>query len=163
MRTLQAAVCAVFLGTAAAQAAPARIASFGFEFQYFNGSASTAETARLHMLDGLLSAKLRQEGYRLVGTGPVAAEAKRQDLLDCGTCASDLARKLGANISAVGWVQKVSNLILNVNLVLRDAATGKALRAGSVSIRGNTEQSWRRGLDYLLSESIFPAGKPIPQ
>jgi len=52
-------------------------------------------------------------------------------------------------------VQKVSNLILNVNLVVEDVATGKTLRADSVDIRGNTDESWTRGLRYLLNERMF--------
>ena len=52
-------------------------------------------------------------------------------------------------------MQKVSNLILNVNLVIEDAATGRPLRAGSVDIRGNTDKSWQRGLRYLLDERLF--------
>ena len=67
----------------------------------------------------------------------------------------DLARQLGAQQVAYGWVQKVSNLILNVNLVVEDAATGKTLRADSVDIRGNTDESWTRGLRYLLNERMF--------
>ena len=58
---------------------------------------------------------------------------------------------------AVGWVQKVSNLILNINLYLRNAATGDVLVLGSVDIRGNTDESWRRGTEYLLKHRILPA------
>ena len=52
-------------------------------------------------------------------------------------------------------MQKVSNLILNVNLVIEDAATGRVLHAESVDIRGNTDESWSRGLRYLLNERMF--------
>ena len=48
-----------------------------------------------------------------------------------------------------GWGQKVSNLILNINVYMEDAESGKIKFARSVDIRGNDE-SWRRGLDYLL-------------
>ncbi len=54
-----------------------------------------------------------------------------------------------------GWVQKVSNLILNINLVIEDAQTGKVLRADSVDIRSNTDNSWSRGLRFLLNERLF--------
>ena len=52
-------------------------------------------------------------------------------------------------------MQKVSNLILNVNLVVEEASTGRTLRAESVDIRGNTDESWSRGLRYLLNERMF--------
>lgn len=147
----------------AAHAAPVRVAAFGFELKDTSGEPTAAEMARLGMLDDVLKQKLTAAGYALVSLTPVAAELKRQDLLDCTTCAADLARQVGASVAVVGWVQKVSNLILNVNLVLRDAKSNQVLRAGSVSIRGNTDESWRRGLDYLLTESIFPPGKALPR
>ena len=47
-------------------------------------------------------------------------------------------------------VQKVSNLILNMNLYLADPATEKLTFLKSVDIRGNTDKSWSRSLRYLL-------------
>jgi Protein of unknown function (DUF2380) len=47
-------------------------------------------------------------------------------------------------------VQKVSNLILNINLYMEDAASGQMEFAKNVDIRGNTDESWRHGLDYLV-------------
>ncbi len=62
---------------------------------------------------------------------------------------------MGADLAAYGWVQNVSNLILNINLVIEDAATGKRLNAASVDIRGNTDESWDRGLRYLVRERVL--------
>jgi Protein of unknown function (DUF2380) len=78
-----------------------------------------------------------------------------QSIRGCNGCELDLAKKLGARIAAYGWVQKVSNLILNINVVIEDASTGKVLKADSVDIRGNTNDSWTRGLRYLLNERLF--------
>jgi hypothetical protein len=55
-------------------------------------------------------------------------------------------------------VQKVSNLILNINVYMRDAESGRMTFARSVDIRGNTDESWQRGLDYLLRNYLL--GKP---
>jgi len=73
----------------------------------------------------------------------------------CNGCELEMARKAGAQLAAYGWVQKVSNLILNVNLVIEDVSTGQKLRADSVDIRGNTDESWQRGLKYLIDERLF--------
>jgi hypothetical protein len=54
-------------------------------------------------------------------------------------------------------VQKVSNLILNITLVVRDVGTGQVINAGSVDLRGNTDESWSRGLSYLLRNRLQPA------
>ena len=53
-------------------------------------------------------------------------------------------------------MHEFSNLILNINLQVREVATGRLIQAGTVDIRGNTDESWRRGLRYLLDRRIFP-------
>ena len=47
------------------------------------------------------------------------------------------------------WVQKVSNLILNINIQIRDVQSGLIVLTRSVDIRGNTDVSWLRGVRYL--------------
>jgi hypothetical protein len=47
-------------------------------------------------------------------------------------------------------VQKVSNLILNINLYMEDVQTGRMEFARSVDIRGNTDESWRHVHDPAL-------------
>jgi hypothetical protein len=37
---------------------------------------------------------------------------------------------------------------------ISDIETGKALKSGSVDIRGNSDQSWERGLKFLLEEHV---------
>ncbi len=54
-----------------------------------------------------------------------------------------------------GLIQKVSNLILNFNVYVREARTGELLRTGSVDIRGNTDESWRRGVAYLVRNRLL--------
>jgi hypothetical protein len=169
MRVLLATLCLVAACAAGAHAAQTSVKAAVFGFRLVDTSAfstpatNKAEQARLAMLDSLLLERLRAAGYQLVSTAPLATQIKEQDMLNCATCAPDFAHQLGADVSVTGWVQKVSNLILNVNLVIRDARTDKLLRAGSVSIRSNTDESWTRGLNYLLAERILPAGKDIPQ
>ena len=63
-----------------------------------------------------------------------------------------------------GTVHKVSNLILNINVTVRDAGSGQAVRAGSVDIRGNTDESWLRGVSYLVRNRLLdpPLRRPLP-
>ena len=61
----------------------------------------------------------------------------------------------GAYWAAWGTVQKVSNLILNINLYMEDERVGKLRFVKSVDIRGNTDELWRRGLDYMLRNYLF--------
>ena len=55
-------------------------------------------------------------------------------------------------------VQKVSDLILNINVYMADVATGKLTFVHSVDIRGNTDKSWTRGIAYLV-ENYLLAGR----
>ena len=136
--------------------APPRLAVFDFALSNTSPAASTPEElARLGRLDGQLAEALRRR-FALVDIAPVRRRLARvESIRGCNGCELDMARDLGAEQVAYGWVQKVSNLILNVNLVIEDAATGRTLHAESVDIRGNTDESWTRGLRYLLNERMF--------
>ena len=139
-----------------AMAAAPSVAVFDFDLVNTSPAASTAdEMARLHGLDRQLHDDLARR-YAVVDIAPVRSRlANVASIRSCNGCELDLARQAGASLAAYGWVQKVSNLILNINLVIEDAASGRVIKADSVDIRGNTDDSWRRGLKYLLEERLF--------
>jgi uncharacterized protein DUF2380 len=133
-----------------------------FDFQLIDTSPAPAtpeERDRTRRLGDALRDALRRSGhYDVVDIAPVRAKlAGMAEIRDCNGCERALAHELGASQAAYGWVQKVSNLILNLNLVIEDAASGRILHAGSVDIRGNTDESWFRGLKFLLEEHVFDA------
>jgi hypothetical protein len=70
---------------------------------------------------------------------------------------------LGVEQVGICWVQKVSNLILNLNLRVEEVASGKTLFQRSVDIRGNTDLSWRRGATALVGLLVeqAPAASPV--
>jgi hypothetical protein len=74
---------------------------------------------------------------------------------ECGGCEISYGKALGSDISAWIVVQKVSNLILNINLYMVDINSQKILLVQSVDIRGNTDESWTRGLNYLLTHHVL--------
>jgi Protein of unknown function (DUF2380) len=126
-----------------------------FDFEVINTSLEANrpdEAQRLAMLSSILRERLAAlERFRLIDTAPLRERiAKAPELHSCNGCDLDFGRELGADVIAIGTVQKVSNLILNINLVLKDVPSGTVLSGGSVDIRGNTDDSWRRGLDRLL-------------
>jgi Protein of unknown function (DUF2380) len=142
-------------GTMAADAEEhPRIAFFGFSL--INTSLETTkpvEEARLQMLDVLLEQALGGSGRFSFIAIPSELQKKIADgpaIPNCNGCERDFANLIGAKWAAWGTVQKVSNLILNINLYMEDAQTGKIEFAKSVDIRGNTDESWRRGLDYMI-------------
>ena len=93
--------------------------------------------------------------YEIVDIAPKAAEAHARNLRACGGCDADFARELGPQLSITGTVQKVSNLILNVNIYARDAASGRLVAAASADMRGNTDESWFRTLDFIVKNQIL--------
>jgi hypothetical protein len=134
-----------------------RIAVFGFDLVNTSPAPTTPEEmARLQRLDAELRDALAASGrYTVVNTGPVQERlASGPAIRGCNGCELAYGRELDASLIAFGWVQKVSNLILNINLVIEDA-TGRKLHADSVDIRGNTDESWDRGLRWLLRERVL--------
>lgn len=115
-----------------------------------------AETARIEMLEDMVAQRFEEEGMTLVDLGPVSDKIERTtNPAKCNGCDSRMAEEIGAEYSLVGEVQKVSNLILSMNLQMRDAATGEMVRGRVVDIRSNTDESWRRGMDYILRNTFF--------
>ena len=161
MRSGLAAICwLVMLACAMPAEAAWRIALFDFELINTSLEATRPdEDARLAMISALLREEFaaREDfDFEVLDTTPLAQEvAKIGSLHGCNGCELQLAQRIGARFAALGWVQKVSNLILNINLQVREVATGRLIQAGTVDIRGNTDESWRRGLRYLLERRIF--------
>ena len=42
-----------------------------------------------------------------------------------------------------------------MNLQMRDASTGETVKGRVVDIRSNTDDSWRRGMSYILKTAFF--------
>ena len=130
-----------------------------FDFELINTSLEPTrpdEEARLAMISSLLRAEFaRRDDFEVLDATPLAEDVEELYLRGCNGCELKLARRLGAQFAGLGWVQKVSNLILNINLQVRDVTSGRLTHAGTVDIRGNTDESWRRGLRYLLERRIF--------
>jgi hypothetical protein len=115
--------------------------------------------SRLAMVTERLRESLARERlYQVVDNAPVAelirTESQRQSLLECNGCELDIAQQAGADRVLLGWVQKVSNLILNINIEIRDARSGTAVLTKSADMRGNTDLSWQRGVDYLVRDMV---------
>lgn len=152
-----------------AQARGLRVAIFDFELIDTSLEGATNgpradETARLVRLGDQLRTLVTSTGkLEVIKIAPVRAEANKASLQACGGCDADFAQRLGAELSITGSVQKVSNLILNINLYVRVVATRAPLVAMSVDIRGNTDESWSRGLEYLVRTRFLPPENRDPQ
>lgn len=139
-----------------------RLAVFDFELldTSLEGEISgmnAAEQRRLVMISDLLRKLIAEsKRYEVVDIAPAREEiAAAGYLRGCNGCDAAIARELGAEQSMIGVVQKVSNLILNLNLYLRDAGSGELLKVMSADIRGNTDQSWTHGVSWLVRNRVL--------
>ncbi len=116
------------------------------------------QTARIGLLEDAVRDRFAAEGFEVLPTDPVAEElAGTVNPAKCNGCEVRMAGQLGADYVLVGEVQKVSNLILSMNLVMREVPGGAMIRGQSVDIRSNTDDSWLRGLNYILKYNFFKA------
>ena len=150
-----------------ANAAPTKVVVFPFELvdtsqEGERDGARADQEARLARLTEDLKARLAASGrYEIVALTPqVEAEyARLAPMRGCNGCDIDLAKAVGATQGMVGIVQKVSNLILDIAIYVRDVETGRVVEVAKTSIRGNTDESWQRGLRFLVDNRIL-AGEP---
>lgn len=147
-----------------ALAAQTKVAVFEFELidtsleGAMNGSRAD-EQRRLARLADELRKRLAASGrYAPVDLAPVVEEARASNLQACGGCDARLARRAGAELAVTGTVQKVSNLILNMNIYVRDATDGRLVSQMSADFRGNTDESWSRALDWLVRNRMLAGG-----
>ena len=140
--------------------APKSAAVMDFELinemrDYETENTQAAQQRRLALISDALRREFDQRGmYRTVDNNAaaklIADQKALQNLRNCIGCELDIGRALGAGVVVIGWVQKVSNLILNINIEVKDVASGKTLYTKSVDLRGNSDKSWLRGIRYMV-------------
>ncbi|MGH8718320.1 MAG: DUF3280 domain-containing protein [Burkholderiales bacterium] len=118
-----------------------------------------AQQERLQMISDQLRRELEEKKlYDVLDNAPakdLIAEYKSGTYLyQCNGCELVIARELGADKVLTAWVQKVSNLILNINIEIKDVKTGEVTLKKSADIRGNTDQSWSRGISYMTRDMV---------
>jgi Protein of unknown function (DUF2380) len=152
-----------------ARADPPKLAVFDFELVdtslqgEINGP-RTDEHDRLMRVGEQVRKELTESGkFQLLDISPVNAAAHGSNLQACGGCDVQYAQKLGADLAITGVVQKVSNLILNINIYLRDVHTGRLVTSMSADMRGNTDESWSRATNYLVRDRLLAPHYGAPQ
>lgn len=121
------------------------------------------QTQRLALISRELRDMLVKDGrYEPVDIAAIRDEiTAKAPIYKCNGCEDALTREVGAELAMIGTVQKVSNLILNINLYIRNVKTEKIVREYSVDVRGNTDESWSRSLRYLVKNRLFE--EPVPR
>jgi len=148
---------------AAAQNDPVKAVAF-LNVQFLNDHAdleltTDAERVRLASIESLFKAKLEASGRYMFVSIPADTAAKMAAgpaIGACGGCEFDYGKELRADTVAWIAVQKVSDLILNINVYMGDVAARKLTFVHSVDIRGDTDESWSRGITYLVKNYLLP-------
>ena len=159
------------VSAAPAYADPPKVAVFDFELVDTSlqgemyGPRSDEHDRLLHAGDQLRNDLSASGRFQVIDIAPVNAAAHGSNLQACGGCDVRFGEKLGADLVITGVVQKVSNLILNINIYVRDVHTGQLVAAASTDMRGNTDESWSRAMNYLVRNRLLAPnyGAPAPQ
>ena len=123
-----------------------------------NPLTKAAQVVRLRTVSQQLRQELAERQlYRVVETAPSlelqrTLQAQQEFLYRCDDCADQVGRLLGTDLVMATWVQKVSELILNMNLQVYDVKAQKVVFTKSVDIRGNDDLSWTRGVRFLVRD-----------
>jgi TolB-like protein len=142
--------------------APVKLALFDFELEDFSGGAgiipeSDQDREQLKLATETARRLLTESGrYSLVDVSHAEVpEVTAGSLHKCDGCDVPIARKLGADQSLVGTVNRISRMEYGVTFHLRDARTGKLLSAEQTDLRMGANYSWSRGADWLIKNRLL--------
>ena len=154
---------------AAASAREQSAAIFDFELTDTSRDNQLAPTdaehlARLALITDRLRTRLVESGrFSVVDIAPVINKARASNLQSCGGCDIKLASEVGADLAITGMVFKISNLILNMMIFVRDTKTGSTIAVAQADLRGDTDESWTRTLDWLVRNRLLDPERGVRQ
>lgn len=154
-----------YAGTGPSEAPP--IAMAVIDFDYVDTSGETKDQTDEHQkrLDVFMSA-LRQDlaasgKYKIVSPAchPDACRVGRSSLADLQTA----AREAGAKILLMGGIHKLSTLVQWAKVLTVDVDSNAVAFDRLLTFRGDTDDAWKRGEDFIVSEITAPAAsEPAP-
>jgi hypothetical protein len=124
---------------------------------------TNAERQRLMTIEGTFKSMLEASGkYKFAPVIPSIQERinKDQKMGQCAGCENQYGKEIG--VAQVAWieVQKVSELILNINVYISDVNSGRLVFVKSVDMRGNNDESWQHSIKFLVKNYILqPDGR----
>ena len=117
------------------------------------------DIARMRLVAAELKTLMEKDKtYEVVDLAPFAAEIEKASPFNkCDACEVEIAQKAGADLAVTGFVDKLSDALISLQLFVRDTATGEMKKTMSAEIRGNTDELWLHGIRYLW-KNRFNAG-----
>jgi Protein of unknown function (DUF2380) len=135
-----------------------RLAVLPFEIDDNSGEAGAPDRhdAMLRSVTRIVSEKIASDGlFEVVPEARVAKAVAAVDpgtyLRRCNGCELDIAKRAGADRVLIGWLFKMSSLVMSLHVVMKDAATGDIIYAKTFDFRGDNQKSWKRAADYMVS------------
>lgn len=116
---------------------------------------------RLKLVADELKALMTKDGrYEIVDIAPVAAEVEKAlPFSRCDGCDKEIGEKIGADLVVTGFVDKLSDALISLQLFAKDVKTGKMTKTMSAEIRGNTDELWLHGIRWLWRNRFSPEEK----
>jgi hypothetical protein len=106
---------------------------------------------RLKLVADELKMLMQKDGkYAVIDLGAQSKEIEAAaPFQQCNGCEVPIAKEAGADIAVTGYVDKVSDALINLAIIARDTKTGELTKTMSASINGNTDDLWLHGVRYL--------------
>lgn len=141
----------------AAVAAATKVAVFPFDIHDAQQDGEIApqynpeDLRRLKLVSEELKTLMQKDGkYSVVDLSSKEKEVTAASPFNqCNGCEVPIAKAAGADIAVTGYVDKVSDALINLSIIARDAKTGELTKTMSASINGNTDDLWLHGVRYL--------------
>ncbi len=94
--------------------------------------------------------------YSIVDASSVADEVvSAGGIQHCNGCEGPLAAQLGADQSMVGVITRVSRTEYTLQILVSDTRTGAVISNVFTGLRMGTNDSWPRGVKWLMSNKIL--------
>jgi len=106
------------------------------------------------MRDDISAGLAEKHVYDIVDRAPIekalAATLARTYLRTCNGCEVEFGRQTGADFVLVGQVNKISTLIMSMDVTFRSVATGQPIYVQRFDFRGDNDNSWARTTKYVV-------------
>ncbi len=70
----------------------------------------------------------------------------------CNQCEYDLAKKVQGDKVMIGWIYKMSILVLTMHIEIKDVENERTLISKAYDFRGDNEKAWLRAARYMVRD-----------
>ncbi|MCU7869840.1 MAG: DUF3280 domain-containing protein [Candidatus Thiodiazotropha sp. (ex Lucinoma borealis)] len=82
----------------------------------------------------------------------VSAAQLGTEVHNCNLCEFDLARQAGGDKVMIGWIYKMSLLVLTLHIEIKDVSGEQTIIRKAYDFRGDNEYAWSRAAKYMVRD-----------